>query len=374
MGLIPLAWACRLTPALRPLRRAAQGGWVRSSDLDAWLSLVHPLLRVERVMAQVLARRWVADDMLALTLQASRHWSGARPGQHLQVYLEVAGVRLSRSYSVIASHPDGRLEIAVRRKPGGRVSPCLVDALAVGDVLEIGAVAGELRWPASAQGVLLLAAGSGITALLGLLREALAQGFSAPVTLLHYVRTPEQRAFLDVLAQLQQRHAHLKVHAVMTGPASPSGDNAVQGRFCAAQLQALGVGAIDQVLACGPAGFVERVSDWAQLAGLGAALQTEAFTPPALPAVQDAYQTVNVRFARSHQQASGDNQRSLLEQAEAHGLRPAFGCRQGICASCTCLLLGGAVRDLRSGVVMAEPGQPIRLCVSAPVSHVEIDL
>lgn len=374
MGLIPLAWACRLTPALRPLRRAAQGGWVRGSDLDAWLGLVHPVLSVERVMAQVLERHWVADDMLALTLQASRHWSGARPGQHLQLYLEVAGVRLSRSYSVIASHPDGRLEIAVRRKPGGRVSPRLVDTLAVGDVVEVGAVAGELQWPASAQGVLLLAAGSGITAVLGLLREALAQGFSAPVTLLHYVRAAEQRAFLDRLAQLQQCHANLKVHAVMTGPATPSGDNTVQGRFCPTHVQALGVGAIDQVLACGAAGFIERVSDWAQRAGLGDALQTEAFTPPALPAVQDAHQTLTVGFARSHQQASGDNQRSLLEQAEAHGLRPAFGCRQGICASCTCLLLGGAVRDLRSGVVMAEPGQPIRLCVSAPVSHVEIDL
>jgi stearoyl-CoA 9-desaturase NADPH oxidoreductase len=32
------------------------------------------------------------------------------------------------------------------------------------------------------------------------------------------------------------------------------------------------------------------------------------------------------------------------------------------------------VRDLRSGVLSNEPGQPIRLCVSAPHSDVVIDL
>ncbi|MBU1331395.1 MAG: iron-sulfur cluster-binding domain-containing protein [Gammaproteobacteria bacterium] len=373
MKLIPLAWVRRLTPALRPLRVAVDGGWLRGSDLDACLGVVHPLLKVQRVMAQVLERRWVADDMLALTLHANGHWQGARPGQHLQLYLEVDGVRLSRSYSLTASNADGRLEIAVQRKDGGRVSALLVERLAVGDTVEIGTVAGALHWPSQAQGVLLLAAGSGITALLGVLREALAQGFSAPVTLLHYVRTPGQRAFVELLEQLQQRYTNVQVHAVFTDPACKAADGTARGRFAAAHLDQLGVTA-DQVLACGPAGFVERVSAWAQIAGLGEALQFEAFTPPHLPAVQDAHQAVSLRFARSHQQATGDNQRSLLEQAEAEGLRPAFGCRQGICASCTCLLLGGAVRDLRSGAVLREPGQPIRLCVSAPVGDVEIDL
>nr|WP_273257472.1 2Fe-2S iron-sulfur cluster binding domain-containing protein [Pseudomonas sp.] len=79
-------------------------------------------------------------------------------------------------------------------------------------------------------------------------------------------------------------------------------------------------------------------------------------------------------FARSRQQVSGSSNASLLEQAEAAGLRPAHGCRQGICTGCTCLLLAGTVRDLRSGELFAEPGQPIRLCVSAPHEDVEIDL
>ncbi|NQC84580.1 2Fe-2S iron-sulfur cluster binding domain-containing protein, partial [Pseudomonas aeruginosa] len=57
-----------------------------------------------------------------------------------------------------------------------------------------------------------------------------------------------------------------------------------------------------------------------------------------------------------------------------HGLRPAHGCRQGICASCTCVLLSGCVRDLRSGALCSEPGQPIRLCVSAAHGDLALDL
>ena len=70
----------------------------------------------------------------------------------------------------------------------------------------------------------------------------------------------------------------------------------------------------------------------------------------------------------------GDSANSLLQQAEAHGLRPVHGCRQGICTRCTCTLLSGTVRDLRNGQLQHEPGQPIRICVSVPQGDVVVDL
>jgi ferredoxin-NADP reductase len=334
------------------------------------LALLHPALRVNRVFARVTQRQWVADDMLELTLQANGNWRGAQPGQHLQLYLERDGVRLSRSYSLTAVQADGSLQIAVKHQAAGRVSPYLLEHLAVGDVLELGPVYGELSWP-EAQGVLLLAAGSGITPLLGLLRAALAQGFSAPITLLHYVREQGQRGFVAELQALQAQHSNLQVRWSLTAAGAEAG--ALAGRFTGEHLAE--VTQLDQrrVLACGPAGFVAQVQQWWQAAGLPAALQVEAFTAPVLRADVSLRQ-VRLGFARSHQQATANNQHSLLEQAEAHGLQPVHGCRQGICASCTCTLLSGTVRDMRSGLLFSEPGQPIRLCVSAPHSDVEIDL
>ncbi|MCT1219824.1 iron-sulfur cluster-binding domain-containing protein, partial [Pseudomonas aeruginosa] len=126
-----------------------------------------------------------------------------------------------------------------------------------------------------------------------------------------------------------------------------------------------------QALACGPAAFVEAVGE--QLGARFAGLQTESFSVPRWRS-GEAPREVRLRFARSQREVSGDSAASLLEQAEAHGLRPAHGCRQGICASCTCVLLSGCVRDLRSGALCSEPGQPIRLCVSAAHGDLALDL
>lgn len=361
MALLSLSGARWVAGCLRPLRRLCDGGWLREADVDLCLRPLHPTLRLNRVFAQVEARRWVAEDMLALELLCNGNAQNWRAGQHVQLYLEQNGVRHGRSYSLTSVAADGHIEIAIKRQPGGRLSNLLLDHLEVGEVIELGQAFGEFAWPQEHNAVLLLAAGSGITPLFGLLRDALARGFTAPVTLLHQVRRQGQQAFAEELQALAARHANFQVHWLFSG----EGD-----RLSAERLAALPG---DHLRVCGPRGFVEQACGWWHDAGRGSSLQSESFSP--LPMLAEtAAGEVRLSFARSRQRVSGSSNASLLEQAEAAGLRPAHGCRQGICTSCTCLLLAGSVRDLRSGELFAEPNQPIRLCVSAPHGDVEIDL
>ena len=67
-------------------------------------------------------------------------------------------------------------------------------------------------------------------------------------------------------------------------------------------------------------------------------------------------------------------QGTLLEQAEAAGLTPDFGCRMGICHTCTCHKTAGAVRDVRTGQVSTEEDVDIQLCVSVPAGDVALEL
>ncbi|HWV09693.1 MAG TPA: ferredoxin reductase, partial [Pseudomonas sp.] len=69
MPLIPFAWARTRLPWLRPVRALVARRWLRESEVDAVLAVLHPALRLNRVFARVEERRWVADDMLALTLR-----------------------------------------------------------------------------------------------------------------------------------------------------------------------------------------------------------------------------------------------------------------------------------------------------------------
>lgn len=366
MPLLPFSALRLFSPLLAPVRALVRGDWLREADADAVLGTLHRGWALNRVFARVEARDWVADDMLELRLRPNANWRGARAGQHVQLYIERDGVRCSRSYSLTRIAADGCLEFAVKLQPGGRVSPYLLHRLCVGDLLELGVVDGDLHWPGDERGVLLLAAGSGLTPLLGLLRDALARGYGAPVTLLHYVRERGQRAFVEALEALARQYPNLQLRWAISGEAPAEGE--LRGRFRGEHVQGF---AGRHVLACGPGGFVESVRG--VLGESSPSLQVESFSPPAWNDGEPA-QAVSLRFSRAALETTGDSRRSLLEQAEAAGLRPAHGCRQGVCASCTCTLISGCVRDLRSGELFSEPGQPIRLCVSAPQSDLAIDL
>ncbi len=81
----------------------------------------------------------------------------------------------------------------------------------------------------------------------------------------------------------------------------------------------------------------------------------------------------DVQFARSERFVANTGA-TLLEQAEAAGLRPQHGCRMGICSTCTCRKTAGVVRNLQTGELSSEPDEQIRICISQPVGSVTLEL
>jgi ferredoxin len=80
-----------------------------------------------------------------------------------------------------------------------------------------------------------------------------------------------------------------------------------------------------------------------------------------------------VRFARAGSSAANTGA-TLLEQAEAAGLEPEYGCRMGICFSCTQTKLAGCTRNVRDGELNSDPDTEIQLCINVPVGDVELDI
>ncbi|MGV7636794.1 2Fe-2S iron-sulfur cluster-binding protein, partial [Mycobacterium kansasii] len=69
-----------------------------------------------------------------------------------------------------------------------------------------------------------------------------------------------------------------------------------------------------------------------------------------------------------------DGATTLLEAGEAAGVQMPFGCRMGICFSCTAVRKAGCTTNILTGETDDEPDQHIQLCISAPVGDVEIAL
>ena len=123
-----------------------------------------------------------------------------------------------------------------------------------------------------------------------------------------------------------------------------------------------------QVYACGPGGFVERART---LAGSNAFLG-EAFSLPA--AESDDTGSVAVTLAKSGRIVQVPRGQALLPALEAAGLRPAHGCRMGICNTCACGKSAGATRHLPSGEVDPEAASALRLCIHAATTDLVLDL
>ena len=309
---------------------------------------------------------------MTLWLRPNRHWAGFRPGQHVNLGVEIEGIRHTRSYSLTEPpRADGLLAITVKAVEAGRVSQYLHGQARAGEVFELGQAFGELCLPARSEGGwLFLAAGSGITPLMALTRQLAAEGMPVDLDLAYWARTREELCFLGELRALAARHPGFRLHIGLTGEAArDAGERAgrIDADWLAARIPGL---AGRRVMACGPGGFVETARQL--LEGRVTGFQAEAFSPPP-HAVEDDGE-VEVRLTRSGRRLQVARGQSLLVALEDAGLKPASGCRMGICNTCACGKAAGSTRHLPSGALAHAPTQALKLCINSAVTDLELDL
>ena len=341
--------------------------------LEFWAGQLNPLLSLQRVLAEVVERRVEARDTVTLVLQPNRLFKGFRPGQHVNVTVEVNGARLTRSYSLSdIPRADGRLAITVRQEEGGKVSTQLCQHTRPGDIVELGQVFGEMILPDEPAGdFLLLAAGSGITPLMSLTRALLVGDAPVTVTLSYWAQTRAELCFLNELQALAGRDCRFRLLTVLTREPVLLKDE-LSGRlsaeFLAAQLPTL---ATQQVLACGPFGFADSARQLLQ--SRVQSFTAEAFTLPQNPDA-DTERAVTVTLTRSARTVTLSSTQTLLDGLEAQGIRPESGCRMGICHTCSCQQQTGSSRNRLTGELQDEAGSQVRLCISRPQTDLSLDL
>jgi len=164
--------------------------------------------------AHVEACDWLSPDVLRLRLQPSRPLR-YHAGQHMVLWTE-SGV--ARPYSLASLPQEDRfLEFHIDcRQPGAFVD--IATGLKAGAVLRLGELrGGALRydpgWQDSA--LWLLAAGTGLAPLYGILREALRQGHSGEIRLVHLAREQAQHYLASELKALAVHHPSVRIELVL---------------------------------------------------------------------------------------------------------------------------------------------------------------
>jgi stearoyl-CoA 9-desaturase NADPH oxidoreductase len=339
--------------------------------VDGFLEQIDPLLVTRECRAEVVAVERGTEGSVTLRLRPNRVWQGFRAGQFVNVAVEIDGVRHQRCYSPASA--EGRtaeIEITVKRHPEGLVSNFLTERAAPGMVLGLSQAEGDFLLPEQRpSSILLIGGGSGITPLMAILRTLLAEDYEGPIAMLYYAPDPAAAAYREELDRLAAEHDNFQLTRSYTR--SP-GAGEVDGHFTLSHLpQSDPCFTEAETFACGPTALLNAVrGTWAN--GLEHRLHVESFVPPTfLPAGEPGEGAI--RFAGSGVEVPNSGA-SLLEQAEEAGVPAEYGCRMGICHTCTCRKVAGTHKNLITGEVSSAPDEEIQICVSAALGDLTVEL
>jgi len=355
----------------RPVLAALRDRAVRVAEMLAtplvpadYLDVFDPLRSRDALRGRIEAVHRETRDAGTVVIGPGRGWRAHRPGQYVRIGIDVDGVRQWRAYSLTSrlDRDDGCIAITVKAIPGGRVSNHLVHRARPGTIVQLDQATGEFCLPARPpRKVLFVTAGSGITPVMGILRN-LARG-SCDVVVVHSAPTPDDVIFAGELrglaagGGLRLVERHTDTAGMLDAPA------------IAELVPDLGE---RSTWACGPVGMLEMLERHWAAAGMADRLYTERFRPT----VRTPGKGGTVSFGRSGVSLEADGSTPILDAAEEAGVLMPSGCRMGICFGCVLPLREGAVRDLRNGeLTTAAPGDGVvvQTCISAAAGACLID-
>ncbi|WMS44492.1 hybrid-cluster NAD(P)-dependent oxidoreductase [Acuticoccus sp. MNP-M23] len=301
------------------------------------------------------------------------------PGQFMTFRADFGGEAVERCYTLASSAASERsVEITVKRKPGGRFSNHLHDALVRGAGIEAFGPAGRFG-PASVEAdrYVLLSAGSGVTPMLSVVRTAADLGIDLDASFIHVARHPREIIAAVDLVPLMRRLPNLRVATIATS--APKRWRGTVGRLQAQLLADLvpdiGTRAI---LCCGPEGFMADMK--AAVMAAGVAEENYAEESFDFGAMEEALATGagptrRITFAKSGRSFDCPDGLTILQAAKAAGIPIASSCAKGMCGTCKCLMTAGNVAMAHNGGIRdREVARGFILpCSSRPNTDIVLD-
>jgi ferredoxin-NADP reductase len=304
----------------------------------------------------------------------------AKPGQFLTFHLNIDGNRVVRCYSICSSPlKKDYVEITPKRTKDGYVSVFLNERATPGLVITASGPSGKFYFDEKVHSeIVLIAAGSGITPMIAMLRYIEERTLNVPVTLIYCVRTSQDIIFQRELARLSRTLTRFRLIITLSAP--DTGWKGNKGRLNRELLlERIPDFRVPTFFLCGPEHFMRDVSELLKKQAVPAdRIEKESFGKVrglAVPDPSAGTSVAFVEFLRSGFQFELIPEMSLLEFAETVGVSISYGCRQGQCGTCATRLLQGRVTmEVEDGLSAEQKRDGFILpCVSRVYESITID-
>jgi ring-1,2-phenylacetyl-CoA epoxidase subunit PaaE len=286
-----------------------------------------------------------------------------KQGQHLVVRTNVDGEEVRRTYSICSSVNDYELRIAIKRVPGGVFSSFANDLLKPGSVLDVmppqGHFSVELD-PERKGNYLAVAAGSGITPILSIVKTTLETEPKSEFTLFYGNKGTSSTMFRNQLQDLKNEYM-TRFNLVYIFTREEQDIDLYNGRIDSDKCDRLFDHWIDAknltaAFLCGPQMMTETVRNSLVRHGMeNENVHYELFTPVGgVPKARknraeakvdlQAVSVVTVKAdGRSLTFDLVRDTESILDAGNAEGADLPYSCKAGVCSTCRAKVIEGEV-------------------------------
>lgn len=167
--------------------------------------------RIEKVPAVLVEKSWLNDSVIKLVLKSDLRWLA---GQFLTIWRDDT---CARSYSIAnAFNAENLLEFQVRHYADGEFSNWLANTAEIGHQFQLQGPFGHCIYAAETeQPLLLVAMGTGLAPIMGVLQDALAKGHKGSINLIVAAGSLERLYCIEKLHALAKQQANLALSVVL---------------------------------------------------------------------------------------------------------------------------------------------------------------
>jgi ring-1,2-phenylacetyl-CoA epoxidase subunit PaaE len=284
-----------------------------------------------------------------------------KQGQYITLRSFIDNTEIRRSYSLCSSPLEQEWRVAIKRTPGGLFSTFANEQLRPGDIMEVmppeGRFFTELQ-PTQGKQYVAIAAGSGITPVISIIKTVLLTEPHSTVTLVYGNHNRHSIIFREELEALKNKFMHrFRLIHVLSREITDASINTgrIDGNKCNELFTRMLTTRADEFFICGPEDMTLCVRDFLLEKGVNRKqVHIELFTagkPVKEKTLQqqqaneeEAESKISIKLDGTtfHFDLAYDGE-NILDAALHHGADLPFSCKGGVCCTCRARVIEGEV-------------------------------
>jgi ring-1,2-phenylacetyl-CoA epoxidase subunit PaaE len=309
-------------------------------------------------------------------------------GQNITIKKEIDGQEVRRSYSICNAPYEKEVKVAVKKIEGGLFSTFANDVLSVHDSLELLPPTGKFSAHFSSSeypSYLAIAAGSGITPIISIIKHTLYTQPNSKFTLIYGSKNRPSIIFFEELESIKNKYMDRFTFINVLSREKMDAE-IFYGRIGEEKLSQLGklidYRTFDSAYLCGPSSMIFSAAAFLENVGIQKSnIHYELFTTPgpiktqlnteSKPSVQHSSKSnVTIKLdGRTFSFELSNKGHNILDAALQEGADLPYACKGGVCCTCRAKLVEGEVTmdvnyaleedEIKNGFILTCQSHPV---------------